>query len=55
MSRSTTEAEVVAAAEVVYGDGLPILDHLERVLSTKVATHPCEDNSAAINYLEDRV
>ena len=33
------------------GDGLPILDHLERILSTKVATHLCEDNSAAIMIL----
>ena len=52
VSRSTTEAEIVAAAEVVYSDGLPLLDHLEKVLSTKVVSQLCEDNSAAVTILK---
>ena len=46
VSRSTTEAEIVAANEIVFNEGIPVATVLELILGSEVETILQEDDSA---------
>ena len=52
VARSTTEAEVAAANEVVFSEGIPLKTVLEMALNSPVETVLCEDNSSCILILK---
>lgn len=50
MSRSTTEAEIVSAALLVFDDGIPIKTVMELVLGHEVEAVLREDNNAVLLF-----
>ena len=51
-SRSSTEAEVVSMANLVFGEGLPLLNMLETILAKECALELMEDNEATIKIIK---
>ena len=47
VSHSTPEAEIVAADAVIRGEGIPLLDFMDKMLNRPVTMHFYEDNEAA--------
>jgi hypothetical protein len=47
VSHSTPEAEIVAADTAIRGEGIPLLDFMDKMLSRPVTMHFYEDNEAA--------
>jgi hypothetical protein len=52
VSRSTTEAEVIAVASAVFGEAIPVLELWETVLQRPVDLIIHEDNQATIQVVE---
>ena len=52
VSRSTTEAEVIAMASAVFGEAIPVLQLFETVLERQVNLIIQEDNQATIKVVE---
>ena len=50
-SRSTTEAEVVAMAHMLYGEALPIMDLWDLILGRPIQLFILEDNQATIKVV----
>ena len=53
VNRSTTEAEVIAMANAVFGEAIPILQLFETVLERPVSLITQEDNQATIKFVEN--
>jgi len=53
VSRSTTEAEVIAMASAVFGEAIPVFQFFETVLEHQVDLIIQEDNQATIKVVEN--
>ena len=51
VSRSTTEAEIVSASELVFSEGIPLKHLIEELLQTTVASVLQEDNSSVVTII----
>ena len=51
VSRSTTEAEIVSASELVFSEGIPLKHVMEELLQTTVPSVLQEDNSSVVTIL----
>ena len=52
VARSTTEAELAAASEGVFQDGLPIQSLLEKIHGVEIQTFLFEDNTSCITVIQ---